>query len=555
MTPCFSHFCRPLPSQDELAQLSSAAAVNASALQQFFAMVLIHGILFHGRLRVSIFEATDLWLPAERTPREKLTRAVLCHSTINPYATVSLEHLPKPSKRILKTHAVPATVHPTWNHSQSVDVATNVSYLVVHVKSASTHEVGNAWGPRKSLGFVRIKAERILWNAIDDWFNLAGLHGLGEKNRGRLKMKVVYEPVNGMGLFGQGSVPATYFRPRDMCHVQLFRDACRGDGDDIDLGLESAEEPSQGYFERIYYAILGAKRLVYISGWSVDTTIRLLRGEVEGMRLGELLKAKAAEDVAVLLLVWDEVFSTRNALVRSKGLMNTKDEITKAYFRGSKVKAAVVPRLGGLSSKVMKAPLVPCLFTFHEKLVITDIESPAGRELVAFCGGLDLTYGRWDTPDHSLFRTLDNEHKDDFHNGCFDVKPPLGPRQPWHDVAAIVRGPVVKDFIRCFEERWRRQGLGVNLLLNVDADERIFESKLDGNDSWTVQVFRSVDERSAVFEKEAGKRLETKMGRNIDRSIHHAYVHYTRAANRCKLPTPHISNADNDFVVFKILGR
>lgn len=497
-------------------------------------MVLIHGVLLHGRLQVSIFEAADLWLPTERTPREKLTRAVLCHATLNPYATVSLEHLPKPSKRILKTHAVPATDRPTWNHSQSVDVATNVSYLVVHVKSASTHEVGHAWGPRKSLGFVRVKAEHVLWNVVDGWFSLGGLHGLSDKNRGRLKMRIVYEPVNGMGLFGQGSVPGTYFCPWDGCNVQLFRDACPVEGDNLDVGLGHSEKMPHGFFESIYYAILGSQRLVYISGWSVDTTIRLLRRKVEGLRLGELLKRKAAEGVSVLLLVWDEVFSTRNALVRLKGLMDTKDEITRAFFKGSNVKAAVVPRLGGLSSKVMRAPLVPCLFTFHEKLIITDVESVLGRELITFCGGLDLTYGRWDTPEHSLFRTLNNEHKDDFHNGCFDVKPPFGPRQPWHDIGAMVKGPVVRDFVRCFEERWRRQGLGANLLVDVDADERIVESQMEGEDSWTVQVFRSVDERSAVFEKETAKRLETKMGRSIDRSIHHAYVHYTRAANRCK---------------------
>lgn len=390
----------------------------------------------------------------------------------------------------------------------------------------------SAWGPRKSLGFVRIKAEHVLWNVVDGWFNLGGIHGGGDKNRGRLRMRVVYEPVNDMRLFGQRTVPGTYFSALEGCHVQLFRDACTAEGRDIDVGCGSPED-TVGYFEKVYNTILGAKKMVYISGWSVDTTVHLLRGQKMGMSLGELLKQKASEGVTVLLLVWDEVFSTSNTIVRLKGIMDTRDEITKAFFRGSKVRAAVVPRLGGLSSKVMKAPLVPCLFTFHEKLVVADIESDdGGRELVAFCGGLDLTYGRWDTPEHSLFRTLDKEHAGDFHNGCFDVKLPFGPRQPWHDVAGMVSGPVVRCFVQCFEERWRRQGLGASLLADVDNDKDIRFRNVQSDDSWTVQVFRSIDERSAVFDKETGKRLEAKMGRSIDRSIHHAYVHYTRASNR-----------------------
>ena len=547
-------------------------------------MVLIHGVLLHGRLELSILEANDLWLPEERSTREKLARAVICNSTLNPYVTVSLEHLPKPSKRILKTHAVPATDHPAWNHCQSVDVATNVSYLIVHVKSAAGHDPAQAaWYPRKGLGFVRVKAEHVIWGVVDGWFSLAGLHGINQdskssKNRGRIRLSIKYSPVDSMKLFGQPSVPGTYFSAAENCHVQLFQDAhcphdavlpIPGSSDDLfevpPLGsprsLSRILSPPRrrrvtNYFEQIYHALLHAQKLIYICGWSVDTTLHLLRKkptptcDLDGsptssndsqLTLGELLKHKALAGVTVLLMVWDEVFSTSNAIIRIRGLMDTRDEITKKFFRDSKVKAAVVPRLSGISTKVIRAPLVPCLFTFHEKLVITDISAynpgkPGDRELVAFCGGLDLTYGRWDTPKHAPFSTLENEHANDFHNGCFDVSIPLGPRQPWHDVAAMITGPVVRQFVRCFEERWRRQGLGANLLLDLDSDPTLRDGTfVHETEKWTVQVFRSIDERSAVFDKEFARRLETKKGRSIDRSIHHAYVHYTRAANRCKL--------------------
>lgn len=40
------------------------------------------------------------------------------------------------------------------------------------------------------------------------------------------------------------------------------------------------------------------------------------------------------------------------------------------------------------------------------------------RRLVAFIGGLDLCNGRYDTPRHSLFHTLNTVHTQDFYQAC-----------------------------------------------------------------------------------------------------------------------------------------
>lgn len=537
---------------------------SISVLPISLRMVLIHGVLLHGRLELVVREARDLWLPNERSFREKLSKGILSPSAVNPYATVSLEHLPKPSKRILKTCIIAGTDNPVWNHMQTVDVATNVSYVVVHVKSSPFPDQISVIHPRKSLGFVRIKAEHVVWGVVDGWFPLLGLHGIQQectKNRGSINLTMSYSPIDSMILFGQPTVPSTYFNGRENCHVQLFQDAHCPEGSVISIPGSSdamfaspashisAPRRLSNYFETIYYSVLNAKKLVYICGWSIDTTLYLLRQQPETvpnrdrhlphMRLGDLLHWKASQGLSVLLLVWDEVFSISNPLLRLKGWMDTKDEITRAFFRNSNVRAAVVPRLGRLQEKVINAPLVSCLFTFHEKLVITDIPayqpvSNDKRQLVAFCGGLDLTYGRWDTPLHSAFGTLDTYHQADFHNACFDVSQPFGPREPWHDVGGMITGPVVRDFVTCFEERWKRQGLGQHFLADLETMTDVVEGTFSHEEKWTVQVFRSIDERSAVFDKDGGKRLETKKGRSIDRSIHHAYVHYIRAANRCK---------------------
>lgn len=62
------------------------------------------------------------------------------------------------------------------------------------------------------------------------------------------------------------------------------------------------------------------------------------------------------------------------------------------------------------------------IFTHHQKTVIVDAD--AGnyrRKIIAFVGGLDLCGGRYDTPRHPLFRTLQAVHKEDYYNPNFAV--------------------------------------------------------------------------------------------------------------------------------------
>ena len=69
--------------------------------------------------------------------------------------------------------------------------------------------------------------------------------------------------------------------------------------------------------------------------------------------------------------------------------------------------------------------------------MVCDAEHPEDEEkkrLVAFIGGLDVTSGRYDTPDHPLFSTLATVHKDDFYQNCLESTVDMGPRQPWHDI-------------------------------------------------------------------------------------------------------------------------
>lgn len=51
-----------------------------------------------------------------------------------------------------------------------------------------------------------------------------------------------------------------------------------------------------------------------------------------------------------------------------------------------------------------------------------DSQAPGNnRKISAFIGGLDLCDGRYDTPEHRLFRDLDTVFQEDYHNPTFSV--------------------------------------------------------------------------------------------------------------------------------------
>lgn len=62
------------------------------------------------------------------------------------------------------------------------------------------------------------------------------------------------------------------------------------------------------------------------------------------------------------------------------------------------------------------------LYSHHQKMTIVDTGPYERRTVTSFIGGLDLTGGRWDTPSHSLFSSLQREHKHDFRNKSWSVR-------------------------------------------------------------------------------------------------------------------------------------
>ena len=155
----------------------------------------------------------------------------------------------------------------------------------------------------------------------------------------------------------------------------------------------------------------------------------LVRGEAAAWcpetNLGELLKRKAADGVRVLVMTWNEKSNDSGLL---EGLMGTHDEETYGYFYGTDVICTNVPR-AKKSWLGLGGQFVGTLYTHHQKNVVCDADIGDGmKRVVAFVGGIDLTNGRYDTPEFHLFKTLRTLHAGDFYQVWAD----LGTNNNWY---------------------------------------------------------------------------------------------------------------------------
>mmetsp|Transcript_13206 Transcript_13206/g.52560 ORF Transcript_13206/g.52560 Transcript_13206/m.52560 type:complete len:605 (-) Transcript_13206:2124-3938(-) len=303
--------------------------------------------------------------------------------------------------------------------------------------------------------------------------------------------------------------------------------------------LDRAEKPRlhRRTFEEMFGAMTLARKLIYIAGWSVHTELQMVRsGQKDAIKLGDFLVEKHRQGCCVVVLIWDD--PTNNTALVEEGIMATSDEQTYRFFKGTGVQVAKMPRLDDGTNGFIGHMTVSGIFTHHQKILIVDAPIPGRddkRRILSYLGGLDLTSGRWDTPSHCLWSTLRTFHKNDFHQACLVTDQRTGPREPWHDVHCCLEGDAAWDVLQNFQDRCKCQG-GKNLSLAA-ITEQVFIRRVDKKavlqrdpDGWNAQIFRSIDERSAIFER--GHNLITKKGRLLDASVQAAYVHHIRRATR-----------------------
>ncbi|XP_032197235.1 phospholipase D1 isoform X5 [Mustela erminea] len=137
---------------------------------------------------------------------------------------------------------------------------------------------------------------------------------------------------------------------------------------------------AKGYFEDVANAMEEAEEEIFITDWWLSPEIFLKRPVVEGnrWRLDCILKRKAQQGVRIFVMLYKEV----------ELALGINSEYSKRTLMRLHPNIKVMRHPDHVSSSVY-------LWAHHEKLVIID-------QSVAFVGGIDLAYGRWDDNEHRL---------------------------------------------------------------------------------------------------------------------------------------------------------
>jgi len=175
------------------------------------------------------------------------------------------------------------------------------------------------------------------------------------------------------------------------------------------------------YYRAARAAILKAQRSVLLIGWDFDSRIELEpEGEtLEGPNaLGPFLSwiADRRPEVSIHLLKWN------------LGMIETLGRGETPFY--------MLQWMWKRNIRMKLDAAHPPLAAHHQKIVVVD-------DALAFCGGIDMTLGRWDT----------RAHKDD---DPARRSPRGKPLQPWHDATICADGPLAAALGELARERWRR---------------------------------------------------------------------------------------------------
>ncbi|XP_011247099.1 phospholipase D2 isoform X4 [Mus musculus] len=355
-----------------------------------------------------------------------------------------------------------------------------------------------------------------------------------------------------------------YMRPETgaISFVQLF-----DPGFEVQVGKRSTETRygvridtshrfvnGAGYFAAVADAILRAQEEIFITDWWLSPEIYLKRpAHSDDWRLDIMLKRKAEEGVRVSILLFKEV------------------ELALGINSGYSKRTLMLlhPNI-----KVMRHPDLVTLWAHHEKLLVVD-------QVVAFLGGLDLAFGRWDdvqyrltdlgdpsepvhlqtptlgsdpaaTPDlsHNQFFWLGKDYSNLITKDWVQLDRPFEdfidrettPRMPWRDVGVVVHGVAARDLARHFIQRWNftkttkaryKTPLYPYLLPKSTSTANNLPFMIPGGQCATVQVLRSVDRWSAG---------------TLENSILNAYLHTIRESQ-------HFLYIENQFFISCSDGR
>ncbi|KAI9253220.1 hypothetical protein BY458DRAFT_521986 [Sporodiniella umbellata] len=256
------------------------------------------------------------------------------------------------------------------------------------------------------------------------------------------------------------------------------------------------------YYEAVIQAILSAKSEIFIEDWWLSPQLYLRRPPKgnEEYRLDRLLKRKAAEGVMIYIILYKNV-----TVALPLDSNYTRDWMQTVHPN------ILVQRHSNLANSPFWA--------HHEKILVIDYR-------LAFVGGLDLCFGRYDTSCHNLtdcaFSDCDSQVfpgqdysnpriKDFYKVSQYNtelIEKTSTARMPWHDIHTAMVGLPARDVARHFVQRWNF------VKLTKHKDKSLFpflqpkgeyvaskdEEKFKG--SCRVQVLRSSAEWSLGIKRE-----------------------------------------------------
>ena len=173
------------------------------------------------------------------------------------------------------------------------------------------------------------------------------------------------------------------------------------------------------YFKTVRAAMLNARKSIFLIGWDFDTRVQLAAEPDDSgpASLGELFLwlVKRTPSLEIRLLRWDTgAFKT---LLRGNTLIT------------------VLRWMAHRRITIKLDAIHPLAASHHQKIVVID-------DKLAFCGGIDITSGRWDQRDHS-----DNNPRRHLPNGK--------PYGPWHDATSALSGPAARAMGDLARQRWQ----------------------------------------------------------------------------------------------------
>jgi phospholipase D1/2 len=206
------------------------------------------------------------------------------------------------------------------------------------------------------------------------------------------------------------------------------------------------------YFQAVRAAMRAARHSILIAGWDIDSRTRLVGPTCEAdddlpIPLAGFLTAlvQRRPELSIRILLWN--YSLVYAAEREP-----MPNLALGWGTPPQVEFCL-------------DDVLPVAASHHQKLVVID-------DAVAFCGGLDLTGRRWDTPAHEP----DNPHRVDFSDM---------PYPPFHDVQIMVDGPAAAALGDLVRWRWARA-----------VCQAPGKPSRSGNDPWPAEIepmFRNVD--------------------------------------------------------------